>query len=57
MDLVHRLLTIAGSIRLRQPLHAPRAEVPKSWAEDYLLGVSDADARWYYERRSWRSVG
>jgi hypothetical protein len=57
MDLLHRFLTIARSIRRRQPLHAPRAEVPKSWAVDYLLGVSDTDARWYYERRNWRSVG
>lgn len=24
-------------------------------AEDYLIGQSDMDARWYYERKRWRS--
>jgi hypothetical protein len=27
----------------------------RSWHEDYLVGKSDMDAVWYYERRSWRS--
>ena len=25
--------------------------------ECYLIGQSDIDARWYYERRSWHAVG
>ncbi|MCB1435316.1 MAG: hypothetical protein KDK75_23055 [Alphaproteobacteria bacterium] len=24
-------------------------------AEDQLIGLSDTDARWYYERKRWRS--
>ena len=24
------------------------------WVEDYLIGKSDTDAWWYYERRRWR---
>lgn len=27
----------------------------RSWHEDYLIGKSDVDAVWYYERRRWRS--
>ena len=27
----------------------------RDWQEDYLIGMSDIDARWYYERRRWRS--
>jgi hypothetical protein len=27
----------------------------RSWHEDYLVGKSDIDAVWYYERRRWRS--
>ncbi len=27
----------------------------RSWHEDYLIGKSDMDAVWYYERRRWRS--
>ena len=27
----------------------------RSWHEDYLIGKSDMDAAWYYERRRWRS--
>lgn len=27
----------------------------RSWHEDYLVGKSDMDAFWYYERRRWRS--
>ena len=27
----------------------------RSWHEDYLIGKSDLDAVWYYERRRWRS--
>ena len=26
-----------------------------NWQEDYLIGMSDRDAIWYYERRRWRS--
>jgi hypothetical protein len=26
-----------------------------SWHDDYLIGKSDIDAAWYYERRRWRS--
>ena len=26
-----------------------------SWHDDYLIGKSDMDAIWYYERRRWRS--
>ena len=28
----------------------------RSWHEDYLIGRSDMDAVWYYERRRWRSL-
>jgi hypothetical protein len=27
----------------------------RSWHDDYLIGKSDMDAAWYYERRRWRS--
>jgi hypothetical protein len=27
----------------------------RSWHENYLIGKSDMDAAWYYERRRWRS--
>ena len=27
----------------------------RSWHDDYLIGKSDMDAVWYYERRRWRS--
>jgi hypothetical protein len=27
----------------------------RSWHEDYLIGKSDMDAIWYYERRRWRA--
>jgi hypothetical protein len=27
----------------------------RSWHDDYLIGKSDLDAVWYYERRRWRS--
>lgn len=27
----------------------------RSWHEGYLIGKSDIDAVWYYERRRWRS--
>ncbi len=27
----------------------------RSWHEDYLIGKSDMDAIWYYERRRWLS--
>lgn len=27
----------------------------RSWHEDYMIGKSDIDAAWYYERRRWRS--
>jgi hypothetical protein len=27
----------------------------QSWHDDYLIGKSDTDAAWYYERRRWRS--
>lgn len=57
MNLLHRLLTIAGSNPPRRHMPAPRADVPESWAEGYLLGHSDTDARRYYERRNWRTFG
>ena len=25
----------------------------RDWVEDYLIGMSDTDAIWYYERRRW----
>jgi len=38
---------------------AEKAESPshddRSWHEDYLIGKSDMDAVWYYERRRWRA--
>ena len=27
----------------------------RSWHDDYLIGKSDMDAAWYYERLRWRS--
>jgi hypothetical protein len=27
----------------------------RSWHDDYLIGKSDLDTAWYYERRRWRS--
>ncbi len=27
----------------------------RSWHDDYLIGKSDMDAVWYYERLRWRS--
>ena len=27
----------------------------RSWHDDYLIGTSDMDAAWYYERLRWRS--
>ena len=27
----------------------------RSWHDGYLIGKSDLDAAWYYERRRWRS--
>lgn len=27
----------------------------RSWHDDYLIGKSDMDAAWYYERLGWRS--
>lgn len=27
----------------------------RSWHDDYLIGKSDMDAAWYYERRRWRT--
>ena len=32
-----------------------RPDCSSGWQEDYLIGTSDTDARWYYERRYWRS--
>lgn len=32
-------------------------DVAGSWQEDFLLGSSDTDAHWYYERRRWRDQG
>ena len=31
------------------------SNVDRGWHEDYLVGKSDMDAVWYYERRRWRS--
>ena len=31
------------------------SHVDRSWHDDYLIGKSDMDAAWYYERRRWRS--
>jgi len=28
-------------------------EDSRNWVEDYLIGMSDQDAIWYYERRRW----
>jgi hypothetical protein len=33
---------------------APPLEVPRDRIDYDLVGVSDADAMWYYERRMWR---
>ena len=27
----------------------------RSWHDDYLIGKSDMDAAWYYERLRWRA--
>ena len=27
----------------------------RNWVEDFLVGASDQDAIWYYERRRWRA--
>ena len=32
---------------------ADAGEGNRNWVEDYLIGMSDRDAIWYYERRRW----
>ena len=42
-------LTLAN-VNPQNSSHADR-----SWHDDYLIGKSDMDAVWYYERRRWQS--
>jgi hypothetical protein len=52
------ILKFLGLVR-RSPLpslaNGTAVETARSWQEDYLLGHSDTDARWYYERCRWRA--
>jgi hypothetical protein len=58
-------LTSLGISKMRAAVFPPAPTVlperpdrtinPNGWQEDYLIGASDIDARWYYERRYWRS--
>jgi hypothetical protein len=45
-------LSLRRSLPPEEP--APRSDGDRDWIENYLIGSSDQDAIWYYERRRWR---
>ena len=49
---VFGLSGIPGSA-MANPVSFSRGD--RSWHDDYLIGKSDMDAAWYYERLRWRS--
>jgi hypothetical protein len=50
--LVYGLSWVPASITVN-PVSSSDSD--RSWHDDYLIGKSDMDAAWYYERLRWRS--
>lgn len=48
-------ILVFGVFRVPANVESSRND-DRSWHEDYLIGKSDMDAVWYYERRRWRAV-
>jgi hypothetical protein len=56
MKRIFKIFGFARASRSSPPATGIGEHGARHWQEDYLLGASDMDARWYYERRRWRTL-